>query len=192
MPKLSSDNTLSHRFVHALTIARLPIAVSVLLAAVYLPSALYLKVALACLVLMEASDVLDGFFARRLDATTEVGAMLDPYADSVSRFTFFYSLALTNNALFIVPYIMFFRDITVAYTRIYSAKQGKSVSAKYSGKAKAGIQGLGALILVIYPILSFGTPQDPTITHFVSWIIALFTALSAIEYIYSVVFYVDT
>lgn len=172
-----------HFLVQALTLIRLPLAGGVLLATILLAPSQYLIVALICLVLIETSDVLDGFLARRLKTTSELGEMLDPYADSVSRFTFYFALTLGDYTLLIVPYTMFIRDITVAYSRIRFAERRITVSAKLSGKAKAWVQGVGALILVVDPLYNPGFNPDPIVVQIVSWIVVIVTASSAIEYV---------
>jgi len=51
---------------------------------------------LMCLILIgliELSDLLDGYLARRMGIVTEWGAMLDPYADSISRLIMYWGFA---------------------------------------------------------------------------------------------------
>jgi CDP-diacylglycerol--glycerol-3-phosphate 3-phosphatidyltransferase len=44
----------------------------------------------AAFCLIEASDLLDGHIARMRGQVSELGKVLDPFADSVSRITYFF------------------------------------------------------------------------------------------------------
>lgn len=135
--------------------------------------------------LIEISDLLDGYTARRLGIVSEHGAMLDPYADSVSRLIVFWSLASANfqsvhYIIFFVPLVMALRDVTVAYSRIILTKHNRSVAAKRSGKIKAIVQGVGAFIILLGPVY-WSFIGDWT-RHVLSWIIIIATAASVVEY----------
>jgi CDP-diacylglycerol--glycerol-3-phosphate 3-phosphatidyltransferase len=91
----------------------------------------------------EATDLLDGMIARRLDQASRLGGILDPLADSLARLTMYFSLALVGWVPLAVPLVMGGRDIIVAYTRIVQALTGGKTSARLSGKLKAIIQGGG-------------------------------------------------
>ena len=80
--------------VLTLTLGRIPLAVFfAILFAVVDPSIPRIVAGVFLLLLMEVSDILDGNIARRRGVVTEWGAMLDPYADSVSRLIVFWTLA---------------------------------------------------------------------------------------------------
>lgn len=145
-------------------------------------------VLLFCLILLgliEISDLLDGFSARKLGLVSEHGAMLDPYADSVSRLIVFWSMASatyngTHYIIFFVPLVMALRDVTVAYSRIILTKHNRSVAAKRSGKIKAIVQGVGAFIILLGPVYWPFIGSWPR--HVLSWIIIIATAASVVEY----------
>jgi len=145
-------------------------------------------VLLFCLILLgliELSDLLDGFSARRLGIVSEQGAMLDPYADSVSRLIVFWSMAsaqynATHYIIFLVPLVMALRDVTVAYSRIILTKHNRSVAAKRSGKIKAVVQGVGAFFILLGPV--YWNFTGSWTTHLFSWIVIIATAASVVEY----------
>ena len=170
-----------HTFVMALTLAG--VAVGLLLAALLLtaPDEPWRAwVSLVMLGVIELTDLLDGFLARRLKVTTEWGAMLDPYTDSFSRLVVFWSLAQAGFALAAVPLVMALRDVTVAYCRVMLAKSRMTVGARFSGKAKAVVQGVAAFVLAACPLYRGWLGEWPVPT--VSWIVAVVTGLSALEY----------
>ncbi len=167
-----------HLLVQTLTAVRIPLAIAfaIVLTRASADPAWYL-VCLALLVLQELSDLLDGALARRLGVVSRWGQVFDPYADSVSRLIVYWALARADLALAAVPLVMAVRDVTVAYSRLVAADHGGQVSARVSGKIKAWIQGLGAMVLTTAPV--FHLPA----TAIVSWAVLLVTAGSAVEYV---------
>jgi CDP-diacylglycerol--glycerol-3-phosphate 3-phosphatidyltransferase len=135
--------------------------------------------------LIELTDLLDGFSARRLNLVSEQGAMLDPYADSVSRLIVFWSMASVNYIIFLVPLVMAVRDVTVAYSRIILTRNNRSVAAKRSGKIKAIVQGVGAFFILLGPV--YWKVTGTWTIHLFSWIVIIATAASVVEYAASAV-----
>jgi len=133
------------------------------------------------LLLGEVTDALDGFLARRYNLQSEWGAMLDPYADSVSRLIIYWALGQAGLALAVVVLVMAVRDVTVAYCRIIWTRQGRSVGAKLSGKAKAVVQFAGAFILLLLPLLVAAETRWPMLA--VSWLVIVATAWSGLDYL---------
>ncbi|MBS1261465.1 MAG: CDP-diacylglycerol--glycerol-3-phosphate 3-phosphatidyltransferase [Calditrichaeota bacterium] len=165
-----------------LTLARIPLALAAL---VYLLLTPYTTVAVAVatglFALIELADFLDGLLARRLRLTSELGATLDPYADSIARLLVYTALAGDGLALFAVPVCMALRDVTVAYARVLTVRAGQSASARISGKLKAWVQGAGAFVLLLAPAL--WPSQAGSLMPYLSWGIALVTLASAGEYV---------
>ncbi|MFA9453393.1 MAG: CDP-alcohol phosphatidyltransferase family protein [Candidatus Aminicenantaceae bacterium] len=165
-----------------MTLIRIPMAVIFGLILVYTgPSNLKLIACLALLALIEASDLLDGVIARRYNLVSEYGAMLDPYADSITRLIVYFSMASHNLVLSLVPMAMALRDVTVAYARISLAKKNRTVSAKRSGKIKAMFQAIGAFVALLGPY--YWDTIGSWSFHALSWVLITVTLLSAVEYV---------
>ncbi|MGB2905856.1 MAG: CDP-alcohol phosphatidyltransferase family protein [Candidatus Aminicenantaceae bacterium] len=165
-----------------MTLIRIPMAVIFGLILVFTnPSDLKLIACLALLGLIEASDLLDGVIARRYNLVSEYGAMLDPYADSITRLIVYFSMASHNLVLSLVPMAMALRDVTVAYARISLAKKNRTVSAKRSGKIKAMFQAIGAFVALLGPYYwdTIGSWSFLAL----SWVLITVTLLSAVEYV---------
>lgn len=165
-----------------MTLIRIPMAVAFGLILVYTsPSDLKLIACLALLGLIEASDLLDGVIARRYGLVSEYGAMLDPYADSITRLIVYWSMAAHDLVLFLVPLAMALRDVTVAYARISLAKKNRTVSAKRSGKIKAMFQAIGAFVALLGPY--YWDKIGDWSFFALSWVLITVTLLSAVEYV---------
>ncbi len=175
--------------VQMLTLSRLPLGIgfaAVLLSVKRDPSLLakespaVLILCAAVLLLLELTDLFDGILARKRGVVTEWGAMLDPYADSISRITVYWALAYRGLAMAVVPLVMACRDVTVAYCRIVLTRTGHSVSAKWSGKIKAQFQSIGAFFLLLGPFYWEATGRW-TIKA-ISLVVLGVTAASVVEY----------
>ncbi len=135
------------------------------------------------LALIEFSDGLDGYLARKFKVVSEAGAMFDPYTDSLSRLIVYFTFAMNEMALILVPMVMAIRDVTVAYCRIVLARRRVSVQALRSGKIKAVVQATGAFMLCLSPLLA--TFTGDILFPIVSWTVIIATAASCLEYIYA-------
>jgi CDP-diacylglycerol--glycerol-3-phosphate 3-phosphatidyltransferase len=179
--------------VQVLTVARVPLAIgmAVLLLATgeRVAGEPYLIahspwVLVACIVLQglaDLTDILDGYFARRWGAVSEAGATLDPLADSLSRIITYWALACAGLAWATVPLVMALRDVLAAYCRIVWVRRGSSVSARWSGKLKAVVQGAGAFALLAGPLYWPYVGKWPL--GAISLIVIVATLLSAAEYV---------
>lgn len=110
---------------------------------------------LVCLLLagiFELTDFLDGNIARRNNMISDFGKLMDPFADSISRFTIFLCFLSSGLAPVWIIAIFFYRDVLVSVIRVFSMREGVVVSARKSGKIKAWAQGLsifGVLAILI-------------------------------------------
>jgi CDP-diacylglycerol--glycerol-3-phosphate 3-phosphatidyltransferase len=99
--------------------------------------------------LIEVSDLLDGHFARKRGQESELGKVLDPCADSLSRLTYFVAFAGLGILPIWILLILIYRDVTVAYIRVMVARDKVLMPARASGKLKAwvyAIAGIGGTV----------------------------------------------
>ena len=178
-----------YMLVQYVTVARIPIAgaAAVLLYISDAQTALA-WVVVGLLVLSELTDMFDGMLARKLGMSSRFGALFDPYCDSVSRLIIFFGLAgkgLCPHWLFL---LMALRDVSVAYIRIMNVLNGRKVGARSSGKAKAWVQGLGAILLGVmfagWDVTGFGSGwlSDDWAPMGVVALVALVTLWSLLDY----------
>jgi CDP-diacylglycerol---glycerol-3-phosphate 3-phosphatidyltransferase len=168
--------------VQFFTLVRIPIAISLVVMLLHAERLSFGIVFLGVVLIgiIELSDLLDGMIARRYGFVTEWGAMLDPFSDSISRLLIYWGLSMAGLALPLVPLTMALRDITVAYCRITMSRFGKTVSAKRSGKIKAIVQGVGAIILILGPL--YWPYSGRWTVPALSWLIIAVTSISVVEY----------
>lgn len=101
----------------------------------------------------ELSDLFDGMAARKRNQVTELGKLLDPMADSIFRLSVF--LALTQGFVKLPLWLVlffFYRDSIISLLRTVCALRGYTLAARFSGKVKAVVQGVSALIILILMI----------------------------------------
>jgi CDP-diacylglycerol---glycerol-3-phosphate 3-phosphatidyltransferase len=133
-------------------------------------------------VIIELSDMLDGMVARRQRIVSDLGKLLDPFADVVSRLTYFVVFASFG----IMPVWMFvlilYREVGIIFVRMMMMKDGVALAARKGGKLKAVMYavsaGFGLLMLMhlrmdslsaLMPYLSWVTLGSFGIAVLLSW-----------------------
>lgn len=140
-------------WINLVTASRLALAVPVAVLTIWSGDHRWAIIASTALVVaIELSDLIDGQLARRHGAVSSWGKVFDPYADSVSRLIVYWSLAMVGRCLAFVPLVMAVRDVTVGYARMFMMRRGQDVSARYTGKLKAMVQGTSAFVLMSGPL----------------------------------------
>ena len=135
-----------------------------------------------CLVfaLIEVSDLLDGHAARVLNQESEMGKVLDPFADSLSRLTYFVAFAGSGILPLWILLILIYRDVTVAYIRVMVSRGKVLLPARTSGKIKAWIYafaGIGGIVEFALGRLGW-LPQIQEAVHVA--VMALFVLAAAV------------
>lgn len=113
-------------------------------------SSFFLIITWVLFIIMEFSDLFDGILARCLKMESEVGKLLDPFADSISRITYFLCFAMQGIMPFWIFIIVLYRDLAVSFIRLLMLKRGITLGARISGKIKAwiyAIAGIGGLVV---------------------------------------------
>ncbi len=136
----------------------------------------------------EISDLLDGHAARVLNQESELGKVLDPFADSLSRLTYFVAFAGSGILPLWILLVLIYRDITVAYIRVMVSREKVLMPARVSGKIKAWIYafaGIGGIV-----VFSLGKLHwMPGIFGIVQIVASCFFYLSAVIAVWSLADY---
>ena len=184
-----------------LTVANIITLVRVFVSPVYL--LLYLEYAafgisetalpyllLVLLTALETSDALDGYLARRLNQVTDLGKLLDPMADSISRISIFLAFTQPPVSLpLIIVFIFIYRDSVVSTLRTICALRGYTLAARTSGKIKSVIQGISAavvtLLLIPHSLGYLSTESLRTSATAIAFGAALYALYSGVEYLWA-------
>lgn len=166
-----------------LTISRI-LAIPIVVLLYMLPFPWAHPAAAVLLAVAAFTDWLDGYLARSLSQTTELGAFLDPVADKL-LVAVALVMVLSSH---LIPYlglaaaVIIGREIAISALREWMSTLGKRVSVKVNmiGKIKTSIQMLALILLVWY---------SPASRHWVLWIGPILLYIAAILTLWSMVVY---
>lgn len=168
-----------------LTWARIALAPLFVVVFLHVPGRTGAVLALVVALLSELTDVCDGMVARRMGTVTDLGKILDPLADSVSRLTIFICLVKAGIAPLELVLLILYRDSVVATIRTVCASKGVVVAARWSGKLKAIVQAGGILaILALHAV--FGPAEPDWLAKGYAVVLAVITVVtvsSGIDYV---------
>ena len=138
--------------------------------------------------LSEISDILDGYIARKWNQVTELGKILDPMADSISRISVFltFTQGIVQLPLLLVL-VFFYRDVFISLLRTLCAMKGFTLAARTSGKIKAVIQAIASFAVLVLMALQahacISLEAFRSISCAVISVAAAYTVFSGLEYI---------
>ena len=135
-------------------------------------------VGLAIFLVAAVTDFFDGYFARRYNKMTKLGALLDPMADKLLMSAAFISLVELNLARAWMVVIIIGREFAVDSLRAIAAQQGVTIAASPLGKTKTVSQVIAVSLL----ILSFELGEYKFIAELSLWVVMLFALVSAVDY----------
>ncbi len=147
-------------------------------------------VLLTLLVALETSDALDGYLARKFDQVTDLGKVLDPMADSISRISVFLAFTQPPVSLpLLIVFLFIYRDSVISTLRTVCALRGVALAARSSGKIKSVIQAIGGITVTTLLIPhSLGLISTATLKITSTWIVliaAIYALYSGAEYLYA-------
>lgn len=142
------------------------------------------------LLICEFTDLFDGFIARKLNKVTDLGKILDPMADSVTRLTvlFTFTQGIIKLPLILI-FVFLFREFLINTLRTICALKGHALAARKTGKIKAVLQAvicfLILLLMIPYTLGEISLENLRLISLIAVSLAALYTALSAVDYFYA-------
>jgi len=134
--------------------------------------------ALAIFLICAATDLLDGYLARRWKQVTTVGTMLDPIADKLLISSALISLVAKQHIAAWMVILIVGREFAVSGLRSIAAASGLTIKASDLGKSKMVAQVI-AIALVIASIRWTGL-KDLALLGM--WAVMLFAIVSAADY----------
>ena len=182
------------RLPNILTILRI-LLVPVFAFAFALPGETARLVAFAIFCVAGASDALDGFAARKLQASSDFGRMLDPIADKILVAVALMMLVAEGSvpqfnltpgllsALKLVPALVILaREILVSGLREFLAGARVSVPVSRIAKMKTAIQMIAIGAMILGPIANKVIPGAILGAYVAMWIAAALTVYTGISY----------
>jgi len=142
---------------------------------------------------IETSDVLDGHIARSRNLVTDIGKVLDPFADVFSRMTYFICFSAVGLMPVWIFVILIYRELAITFLRMYMIKKGFVMAASIWGKIKAvfyAFSGIIGLATIFTERLSPSSGALPTLRNLrlVIFLIAAFASVASfLTYVRTVV-----
>lgn len=135
------------------------------------------------------TDYLDGYFARKNNAVSDLGRFLDPLADKIliiSCFFAFYYLDIIN---FWMVLVILLRDLFITFLRIVMSACGYYLKTSFFAKIKTAFQFFAIYLIFILIILDFLVNiSDFKVKSFFAinilmYLVVMVTILSGIDYL---------
>ena len=137
-------------------------------------------IAAAVFVIGAATDGLDGYLARRHQATTRLGQWLDPLADKALVAAAIVTLTALGRFPLWAAIVIVVRELGISVLRAWLGTRGRAMPASWWGKAKTAAQ---MLVVVLFLLPDLG----PTAAAVRTWLLVLAVALtvwSAVDYVW--------
>jgi CDP-diacylglycerol--glycerol-3-phosphate 3-phosphatidyltransferase len=153
-----------------------------------LPTALLLNLqtdmgrwlAALCFIVASITDYYDGYYARKLNAVSNLGKFLDPVADKI-LVTSVLIILLQQNAVDPWMIILFVtRDTIIGGVRAAAAADGVILSAQSAGKWKAALQMIAIPMIILHDL--HPQFQNTRIGYGLLWLSVLFSLKSGFDY----------
>src|SRR5580658_3465486 len=174
------------RLPNALTILRI-LLVPVFALAFTVPGEAGRLAAFAVFCLAGISDVLDGFAARKLRASSEFGRMLDPIADKILVGIALMMLVapprnLLNGIQLIPALVILAREILVSGLREFLASASVSVPVTRVAKFKTVLQMISIGAMILGPSAVKIWPSAVDVAYALLWTAAALTVYTGLAY----------
>lgn len=109
-----------------------------------------LPAAVLALALSGLSDALDGFVARRFNQITELGKMLDPFADKLTQGTVAVCIAIRYPAICPLLFLLVVKELVMLCGAVFLLRRGrKPCASKWYGKVSTTLFYVSIALIVV-------------------------------------------
>ena len=150
---------------------------------------LYAVILVVFYAIMELTDLLDGKIARGRNLVTDLGKVLDPFADVICHLTFFTCLLSCGIMPVWAFVLILWREFTQSFTRMLMMGRGKAMAANIFGKAKTCLYALTCICGFAFRVLSV-LSADASFMRVYSIVLTVLFALAAFSSVMSYLIYV--
>ena len=134
---------------------------------------------LAAVVFAVASftDAIDGWLARRREAITNFGKLMDPVADKLLIIAALLSLVALDRVAAWVAMVIIAREFTVTVARLAARTEGVVIPANWWGKAKTAVQVVTIFLLIL-------VDPSPAWVDGLVYVMVAVTVISGVDYFF--------
>lgn len=140
-------------------------------------------------ILASITDWLDGYWARKYDAVTNMGQLMDPIADKILVTAALLILVREQTLGAFVPFLLLARDLFIGGLRSVAASNRLVISAKPLGKWKTALQMIAIPCLFVGGHLpNFFIQKGLSLTPIgilLIWVSLALSLLSGLQYLLS-------
>ncbi len=86
--------------------------------------------------IMQVSDFLDGYVARRLHIVSDFGKLFDPFSDVLANIVVLFCFTVDGYLPYPFFLIVLYREFGIQMVRLLAVKKGVVIAAKMAGKIK--------------------------------------------------------
>lgn len=155
-----------------------------------MPAVLYCIVLALLYGVMELTDLLDGKIARKRQLVTDLGKVMDPFADVMCHITFFTCFTVSSLMPVWAFMIILWRELLQCFMRMLLMGKGKAMPANIFGKSKTCLYAFTSVVGFASRVLIMCSVMPKWIGTFMlvlCGLSALASAASFIIYIYNTV-----
>ena len=144
-----------------------------------------------CYAIAELSDLLDGKIARKYNLVTDLGKVMDPFADTLSHLTFFVCFMSRGIMPVWAFIIIMWREFSILFMRMLMMRVGKAMPANICGKSKTVLYAIASIFSIVYIVAAaFVAPGSWNQTY--EMVLYALFALSAAASLLSFVTYLSS
>jgi len=148
-----------------------------------IPVWLYSAVLVLIYAVAELTDLLDGKIARKKGQITDLGKVMDPFADVMSHLTYFTCL-MTCNLMPVWSFVVIlWREFSQSFLRMLLMGKGSPMAANIFGKAKTCLYAAVSICGIAVRIATLMDMYSPWMSTCMTVLCALAAAASAISFI---------
>ncbi len=136
-------------------------------------------------ILIEITDFFDGYMARKFNLVSDIGKVLDPFADTVLHMTIFLAFFKLGYMPLWMFLISLYRDMLSMFIRIISSIKGFSLAARFSGKLKTASRAFSVVFVLLLNILGYYNIDLPysSIMYYTFLLVTIITIYSFFDYL---------
>ena len=147
---------------------------------------------LICYLTAELSDLMDGKIARKHSLVTDLGKVMDPFADTLSHLTFFVCFMSRGIMPVWAFAIIMWREFSILFIRMLMMRTGKAMPANIWGKSKTVLYAITSVLSIAYITAETFAPAGAwndtarIVLYVLFSLSALASLMSFITYLYAV------